>query len=64
MEHLTVCWKPEFDETKNVWLIVTDEENPWTICEIERGLPGDDTGERTVLAVCDEHNNLVASNEE
>ena len=54
MEHMRMRWVPMLEEGR--WKIFTAEDEPWYVARIPIGLYGDDTGNKTAHAICDEHN--------
>lgn len=60
MEHMTMPWKLEFDDSDKSWMVVTDTDgDPWYVASVALHLPGDESGERTAKALCDAHNSAL-----
>ena len=54
LEHMEMRWRARLDDGR--WTVVTDEHTPWCVCDIPFGLPNDEIGNLTALAICKEHN--------
>jgi hypothetical protein len=55
LEHMKMRWRMDTSHPTIV-RIVTDESDPWHICLMDMGLPGDDDGEVAAKAIVDQHN--------
>ncbi len=59
MEHMRMRWKAEYENLREQWNILTDNDDgqePWLIASVVAWLPDDRSGERTAKAICDAHN--------
>ena len=55
-EHLRKRWKVSGRNETGKYEIVTDEDEPWYICDVTRGLPGDEDGKLAAKAIVAAHN--------
>lgn len=55
-QHMKLRWKVDTDHPEGCVRIVTDESDPWHICLMDMGLPGDDNGEAAAKAIVEQHN--------
>ena len=58
MEHMKMKWNTYYRYVDKFWVVYADASAE-DIFTVEHYLHGDDTGELTARAICDEHNKML-----